>query len=178
MGEGTPTIIDLSWSGNIRTSPFEIIYSYQNSSGSQTIAKGVYKYDAYLKRFDWKTYPQAYFNRMYLSKGMLDSFGQLHRFMYEDRYYYLTDAKVLNTEGNQTTTTNYLMLCDGSYTPLTLLPIELPSHLGQMSNFSAPSIQRLNSTTALISFRHNELNLATNMEEYSHFIYFVEIPGK
>lgn len=155
-----------------------MIYSYQNSSGSQVVAKGVYKYDAYLRKFDWKTYPQVYFNNMYLSKGMVDSFGQLHRFMYKDRYYYLTDAKVEKTEGNTTSTTSYLMLCDGSYTPLTLLPIELPSHLGQMTNFSSPSIQRLNSTTAVISFRHNELNVATNMEEYSHFIYFVDIPGK
>ena len=115
---------------------------------------------------------------MYLSKGMLDNFGQLHRFIYKDRYYFLTDAQVRHQDGNSSYITNHLMLCDGSYTPLTLLPIDLPSHLSTMTNFSAPSFQRVNNTHAVISFRHNELNVATNKEEYSHFIYFVEIPGK
>ena len=57
MSEGNPSITGVTWSGNIQTSNFEMIYTYQNSSGDQTIAKGIYKYDPQLKRYAWKTYP-------------------------------------------------------------------------------------------------------------------------
>ena len=67
---------------------------------------------------------------MYQSKGLVDSFGQMHQFMYEDRYYHITDVKVFNETSNYTD--NYILLCDGSFTPITLLPFDLPEHLGQM----------------------------------------------
>ena len=57
ISEGNPSITGVTWSGNIQTSNFEMIYTYQNSSGGQTIAKGIYKYDPQLKRYAWKTYP-------------------------------------------------------------------------------------------------------------------------
>lgn len=74
-GEGNPTLTDVTWSGNIQTSSFEMIYTYQNSSGGDTIAKGIYKYDPSARKYAWKTYPQKYFNAMYKSKGLVDTFG-------------------------------------------------------------------------------------------------------
>jgi len=152
-----------------------MIYTYQNSSGGQTIAKGIYKYDPSEKRYAWKTYPQKFFNGMYQSKGLVDSFGQMHQFMYDDKYYFITEAKVLNETSNFVD--NHIPLCDGSFTPITLLPIEIPEHLGNMQNFSAPSISRVNNTLAVISFRHNELDLGHGKEEFSQFIYFVDLVG-
>lgn len=112
---------------------------------------------------------------MYQSKGLEPQFGQMHQFMFDDKYYFLTEAKVFNTSSNYLD--NHILLCDGSFTPITLLPIEIPYHLGQMQNFSAPSISRVNNTLAVISFRHNELDLGLDKEEYSQFIYFVDLVG-
>lgn len=75
---------------------------------------------------------------MYKSKGLVDQFSQIHPFTYMGRSYYLTDAKVLNPATN--TTDNHILLTDGSFTPITLLPFKLPEHLAHLSNFSAPSI--------------------------------------
>ena len=95
--------------------------------------------------------------------------------MYDDRYYFITEAKVLNETSGYLD--NHILLCDGSFTPITLLPIDLPAHLGNMQNFSAPSITRVNNTLAVISFRHNEYNFGLGKEEYSQFIYFVDLVG-
>lgn len=48
--------------------------------------------------------------------------------MYEDKYYFLTEAKVLNTTTNNTD--YHILLSDGSFTPITLLNIEIPTYLG------------------------------------------------
>lgn len=73
---------------------------------------------------------------MYQSKGLVDSFGPMHQFMFDDRYYFITEAQVLNsTSGHMD---NHILLCDGSYTPITLLQIEIPEYLGDKQNFSSP----------------------------------------
>jgi len=90
---------------------------------------------------------------MYKSKGLVDSFGQMHQFMFDDRYYFITEAKVLNTTSNNLD--NHILLCDGSYTPITLLRFELPEYLGGKQNFSSPSISRVDNTQIVVSFRSN-----------------------
>ena len=77
--------------------------------------------------------------------------------MYEDKYYFITEAKVLNETSGYLD--NHILLCDGSYTPITLLPIEIPGHLGGMQNFSAPSISRVDNELIVVSFRHNEIDM-------------------
>ena len=113
---------------------------------------------------------------MFLSKGMIDQFGPLHKFVYSDKQYFLTDAKVLNPVTNNTD--SHLLLCDGSFTPISLLPIELPNHLGKMANFSSPSFQRINNTMAIVSFRHNEYDASLEQDTYSFFVYFIDLVGK
>lgn len=47
-----------------------------------------------------------------------------------------------------------------------------------MQNFPAPSVSRVDNDLAVISFRHNELDLGLGIEKYSQFIYFVDLVGK
>ena len=62
---------------------------------------------------------------------------------------------------------HHILLCDGSYTPITLLPIEIPEYLGNMQNFSAPSINRIDNNQVVVSFRYNEYDTGLGIEEYS-----------
>lgn len=99
----------------------------------------------------------------------------MHQVMYEDKKYYITSAKVLNETSNYMD--NHILLCDSSFAPITLLPFNLPGHLGGMTNFSAPSISRVNNTLIVVSFRHHTLDMGMGKEKYSKFIYFVDLVG-
>jgi hypothetical protein len=54
--EGSPTFEFLSFTGNIRTSTFTMIYEYQNVTGPSYLAKGKYSFDP-RKGFKWDPHP-------------------------------------------------------------------------------------------------------------------------
>jgi len=54
--EGSPTFEFLSFTGNIRTSTFTMIFEYQNVTGPSYLAKGKYSFDP-RKGFKWDPHP-------------------------------------------------------------------------------------------------------------------------
>jgi hypothetical protein len=70
-----------------------------------------------------------------------------------------------------------IVLLDADMTPLSILPMDLPTHTLMddiISNHSSPTMKRTSGDTVAFSFQHRNTTEAGD-EEYFQFLYFVDL---
>merc|ERR1711865_1205342 len=93
--------------------------------------------------------------------------------IYQDETFYLTGTDRLQN-GVQLEQT--VVLLDADMTPLSVLPMDLPTQTQMddiISNHTSPTMKRIGETVAL-SFQHRNTTEAGE-EEYFQFMYFVDL---
>lgn len=155
QNEGSPSWESVSFSGNILTSSFELLFAYQNSTGGINVANGVYHYTGMLGTthdYSWTPVAQSSLNGVYQGLNYSDSFAaSRQKFRWEGDDYYLVEAMRRNENSGQDQ--EQLLLCDASMAPLFELHMVLPLNL-YGRNLTAPAIRKYDDTTFQISFEN------------------------
>merc|ERR1712032_348633 len=110
---------------------------------------------------------------IYTTDSFNTTFYPFHEITYQDENFYLTGIDRLQ---NGVQPEQNIVLLDADMTPLSVLPMDLPTNALMddiISNHTSPTMKRISETVAL-SFQHRNTTEA-GTEEYFQFLYFVDL---
>jgi hypothetical protein len=165
--ESKPSFQEVKWHGSIANSEITLLYEFENASGAIKLAQGKHGTDG-----SWST-SETNEDSVYTTDGFNAKFSGFHKIIYQDETFYLTGTDRLQ---NGVQPEQNVVLLDADMTPLSVLPMDLPTHTQMddiISNHSAPTMKRISETVA-VSFQHRNTTDA-GADEYFQFMYFVDL---
>jgi len=165
--ESKPSFQDVTWHGGIANSEITILYEFQDGSGNVKLAQGKHGADG-----SWTTTVTNQ-DTVYSTDGFNAKFNPFHKITYQDETFYLTGTDRLQ---NGVQPEQNVVLLDADMTPLSVLPMDLPTNALMddiISNHTSPTMKRISETVAL-SFQHRNTTESGD-EEYFQFLYFVDL---
>lgn len=163
--EGRPSFDAVTWFGSIANSEITLFYEFNTSSNAVKLGKGTHGADG-----TWSA-SETIVDGLFKADGFTESFRAFHKFIYQDETFFLTGSERLQ---NDVQFDENVLLLDADMTPLAVLPMHLPSELGEiLGNHTVPTLKRMSETVA-VSFQHRNLT-STGTTEYFQFMYFVDL---
>lgn len=166
--ESKPSFQEVKWHGSIANSEITVLYEFENASGAIKLALGKHSTDG-----SWKT-TETNQDSVYTTDGLSTEFNPFHKVIYQDETFYLTGTDRLQN-GVQLEQT--VVLLDADMTPLSVLPMDLPTQTQMddiISNHTSPTMKRIGGDTVALSFQHRNTTESGDVE-YFQFMYFVDL---
>jgi len=162
--ESKPSFESVEWHQSIANSKITLYFETNPSGNAVKLGKGIHGIDG-----QWTT-EETIVDLLYTTDGFTASFSPLHPFIYQDETFYLTGSERMQ---NNVQFDENVLLLDADMTPLSVLPMQLPSPMDNiLGNHTVATLKRMSDTVA-ISFQHRDDS--TGVNEYTQSFYFVDL---
>lgn len=162
--ESKPSYLSVTWHGSIANSEIKLYYEFQTSGGDVKLGLGTHGTDG-----TWSS-QETNIDAVYAADGLNKKFSPAHKFTFQDEDFYLAGSDRLQ---NGVQEDQNVMLLDADMTPLSMLPMDLPTEMDYiLGNHTYATLKRISDTVA-VSFQHR--NTTDGVTNYYQFLYFVDL---